>query len=86
MAADNPSDAPAPLNQKTSRDGIARSLNSRAEVLDVLGNVALYFSQNEPSSPVPLVVAEMRKLVSRNFTELLDEFSKAMMIDTDAAG
>ena len=86
VTADNPADAPAPLNQKTSRDGIARSLNSRAEVLDVLGNVDLYFSQNEPSSPVPLVVAEMRKLVSRNFTELLDEFSKAMMIDTDAAG
>ncbi len=61
---------------ESSRTNYSGSIVSRTAVLEVLADIELYFRDAEPSSPVPLVLNEMRKLVPKTFTDLIAEFSK----------
>ncbi len=68
-----------------ANDGVAdlhvdagATLTSRADVQAMLSNIEAYFNQYEPSSPVPLVVAEIRRLIPRRFTELIEEFNRVL--------
>ncbi len=61
------------LNADTPTDS---SLSSREDVMKELSEIENYFRVREPASPIPLLIAEMRRLVPRSFTELLSEFSK----------
>ncbi|MFK7996677.1 MAG: ImpA family type VI secretion system protein, partial [Granulosicoccus sp.] len=48
------------------------SLQSRNDVAELLNSIDGYFDRYEPSSPVPLVIAEIRKLLPKRFTELIE--------------
>ena len=47
------------------------AIRSRQEAIRALDAVAEYFRQNEPSSPVPLFVERAKRLVAKNFLEVL---------------
>jgi len=75
-----------------ARDGVAdlsvedvATLASRADVQAMLGNIDAYFNRYEPSSPVPLVVAEIRRLLPKKFNELIEEFNRVLNSQTPAA-
>jgi type VI secretion system protein ImpA len=60
-------------------DGAARSvtgaINSREDVLRVLDRMCAYFAQHEPSSPVPLLLKRAKRLVSKDFLEILRDLA-----------
>ena len=53
-------------------------VSSREHVLEILQDIEAYFVNNELASPVPLIVGEFRKLVSKRFVELIAEFSRTV--------
>jgi len=56
----------------------ATALQSRADVMNQLNLIEGYFIQHEPSSPIPLIVAEIRKLLPKTFTDLIAEFNQVL--------
>jgi type VI secretion system protein ImpA len=53
-------------------------IHSRQQVLEVLHDIEAYFKSAEPSSPIPLIVADIRKLVPKHFVEVILEFSRLL--------
>jgi len=49
------------------------SIANRQDAMRALDAVAEYFRRNEPSSPVPLLVDRAKRLVSKNFLEVLED-------------
>jgi len=52
---------------------ISGAVNSRDDVVRVLQKVIDFYERNEPSSPVPLLVARAQTLVSKSFFEILQD-------------
>ena len=48
-------------------------INSRKDVIRVLDQICSYYDQNEPASPVPLLLKRARKLVEKNFIEIVED-------------
>jgi type VI secretion system protein ImpA len=61
------------LGVAATGDGLAGLLSSREEAVRKLGEVAEYFRQHEPSSPIPQIIDRVRALVGKNFLALVDE-------------
>lgn len=59
-----------------------RVIESREEVLALLQDIETYFTVAEPASPIPLIIADIRKLVSKRFVELVTEFSRLIPLPT----
>jgi type VI secretion system protein ImpA len=53
----------------------AGSIRSREDAIRALDAVAEFFSKNEPSSPVPLLVERAKGLVGKNFLDLLADIA-----------
>ena len=51
---------------------------SRDEVITILQDIETYYAVNEPSSPLPLILSDIRKLVDKRFTELVAEFRRSL--------
>jgi type VI secretion system protein ImpA len=66
--------AHAALGPVTSRDDVVRALNLVLE----------YYHANEPSSPVPLLVARARKLVTMSFLEAMKDLAPAGLKELQA--
>jgi len=66
-------------NGQFESDQVAQSgPQNREQVLEILQDIERFFYANEPASPIPLLIAEMRKLVNKRFSDLLNEFSRSM--------
>ena len=70
----------APAAQPASGD-----ITSHADVNRMLDKICEYFRKNEPSSPVPLLLERAKRLVSKDYMEILkdltpDAVSTARMI------
>jgi type VI secretion system protein ImpA len=46
-------------------------ITSRDDVVRVLDKVCEYYERNEPSSPVPVLLRRARRLVPKDFMEIL---------------
>jgi type VI secretion system protein ImpA len=51
------------------------AINSREDVLRAIDRVCAYFAQHEPSSPVPLLLKRAKRLVSKDFLEILRDLA-----------
>ena len=51
------------------------SVNNRADALRLLDLVCRYYEQNEPSSPLPLLIGRARKLADKSFLEILQDLA-----------
>lgn len=53
-------------------------IDSREQVLVSLQDIENWFLNAEPASPIPLIIADIRRLVPRRFSELVAEFSRLL--------
>src|SRR6185503_2058526 len=51
------------------------AINSREDVVRALDRVCAYFAQHEPSSPIPLLLKRAKRLVSKDFLEILRDLA-----------
>ena len=61
------------------------AINNRADVIHAIDKICDYYSANEPSSPVPLLLRRSKRLVAKSFSEILEDIapdgvSQLMMI------
>jgi len=65
---------PRPDEATPASPGVSQSggaIRSRQDAIRALDAVSEYFRQNEPSSPVPLFVERAKRLVTKDFLEIL---------------
>ena len=62
------------------------AIRSRQDAIRALEAVAEFFRQNEPSSPIPLLVDRAKRLVSKNFLEVLADVAPEAVPQARAAG
>jgi type VI secretion system protein ImpA len=62
------------------------AIRSRQDAIRALDAVASFFRQNEPSSPIPLIVERAKRLVSKDFLEVLADIAPDAVGSAKAAG
>jgi type VI secretion system protein ImpA len=61
-------------------------INSRQDAVRALDAVAEFFRRNEPSSPIPLFVDRAKRLVSKDFLEVLADVAPEALVVARSAG
>ena len=78
-AADAPADgaggAPAAGGAAAPRAPISGEISSRADVVRMLDKLIAYYQQYEPSSPLPLLLERAKRLVPKNFMEIMEDLA-----------
>jgi len=62
----------------TTHETVAMSsheIRTRADVIESLDRICSYYASSEPSSPVPLLLLRAKKLVDKNFMQILRELA-----------
>ncbi|WP_177420351.1 type VI secretion system protein TssA [endosymbiont of Lamellibrachia barhami] len=62
---------------------LSGSINSRADVTRALDKIIDYYSQNEPSSPIPILMERAKRLVSLDFLEIIKNMAPDAMDQVD---
>jgi type VI secretion system protein ImpA len=62
------------------------NIKSRQDAIRALDAVAEYFRRNEPSSPIPLIVDRAKRLVAKDFLEVLADIAPDALGVARAAG
>ncbi|RLJ19756.1 type VI secretion system protein TssA [bacterium endosymbiont of Escarpia laminata] len=62
---------------------LSGSINSRADVIRALDKIIDYYNQNEPSSPIPILMKRAKKLVSLDFLEIIKNMAPDAMDQVD---
>jgi type VI secretion system protein ImpA len=57
--------------------GLSGAINSRIDALRAIDMVCDYLERTEPTSPAQLLLRRARRLVDKNFLELVREFAPA---------
>ncbi len=65
---------------------IAGVVRSRQDAIRALDAVSTFFRQHEPSSPVPLLLDRAKRLVSKNFLEVLADIAPEALGQARSAG
>jgi type VI secretion system protein ImpA len=90
--ASHPDSAAAPTSGADSDagagDGVSASgvVKSRQDAIRALDAVADFFRRTEPSSPIPLFLARAKRLVSKDFLEVLADIAPEAVAQARAAG
>jgi type VI secretion system protein ImpA len=50
-------------------------INNRQDVIRMLDQICTYYEQNEPASPVPLLLRRARRLVEKDFFEIMQDLA-----------
>ena len=66
--------------------GVPGAIRSREDAIRALDAVVAYFRSNEPSSPVPMLVERARRLVARDFLDVLAELLPDAVQEAKRAG
>jgi type VI secretion system protein ImpA len=72
-------------------DGVAPAsvpgeIRSRDDAIRVLDQVCEYFRKNEPSSPVPLLLQRAKRLISKDFMEILRDLTPQGVSEAEMIG
>jgi type VI secretion system protein ImpA len=62
------------------------AIRSRQDAIKALDSVAEFFRRNEPSSPIPLFVERAKRLVSKDFLEVLADIVPDAVLTARSAG
>jgi type VI secretion system protein ImpA len=65
---------------------VVGTIKSRQDAIRALDAVAEYFRRNEPSSPIPLFVDRAKRLVAKDFLEVLADIAPDALAQARAAG
>ncbi len=74
-AAGEVEDAGPEQAQAAGAAAVPGQINSREDVIRMLDRACDYFARHEPSSPVPLLLQRAKRLVSKNFLEILQDLA-----------
>jgi type VI secretion system protein ImpA len=66
--------------------GVLGAIRSRQDAIRALDAVADFFRQTEPSSPIPMFLARAKRLVSKDFLEVLADIAPEALAQARAAG
>ncbi len=66
--------------------GPLQAINSRQDAIRALDAVAAYFRANEPSSPIPLFIERAKRLVAKDFLEVLADIAPDALSQARSAG
>jgi type VI secretion system protein ImpA len=69
-----------------SGSGSLQAINSRQDAIRALDAVASYFRTNEPSSPIPLFIERAKRLVAKDFLEVLADIAPDALSQARSAG
>ena len=61
-------------------------IRNREDAIRILEDVSDYFRKNEPSSPVPLLLQRAKRLVSKDFMEILRDLTPKGVSEAEAIG
>ena len=80
--AESPAEAGAAPGESSSArpasrggPGVSGTIQSRADVLKALDLICAFYRNNEPSSPVPLIIQRAQRLVDKDFMEILTDLT-----------
>jgi type VI secretion system protein ImpA len=76
----------ASASTATPRSGSLQAINSRQDAIVALDAVATYFRLNEPSSPIPLFIERAKRLVAKDFLEVLADIAPDALSQARSAG
>ena len=62
------------------------AIKSRQDAIRALDAVAEFFRRNEPSSPIPLFLERAKRLVSKDFLEVLADIAPDAVPQARSAG
>lgn len=78
--------APAANGAAPRSGGSLQAINSRQDAIVALDAVATYFRLNEPSSPIPLFIERAKRLVAKDFLEVLADIAPDAVSTARSAG
>ena len=55
--------------------GVGGAIRGRSDVALLLDKICRYYAENEPSSPVPLLLERAKRLATMNFLEILNDLT-----------
>lgn len=84
-AADEAGGELAPGGDGQSATMVVGGIRSRQDAIRALDAVADFFRANEPSSPVPLLIERAKRLVSKNFLEVLADLAPDGLLQARSA-
>ena len=59
----------------TGGPGVSGTIQTRADVIKALGLICDYYTHNEPSSPVPLILQRAQRLVDKDFMAIMTDLT-----------
>ncbi|MBL3589260.1 MAG: type VI secretion system protein TssA [gamma proteobacterium endosymbiont of Lamellibrachia anaximandri] len=62
---------------------LSGNINTRADVTHALDKIIDYYSRNEPSSPIPLLMERAKKLISLDFVDIIRNMAPDAMSQVD---
>lgn len=63
--------------------GVAGAINTRADVVRELDRICAYYDSHEPTSPVPMLLRRVKRLVSMSFFEIVRELAPSGMSEIE---
>jgi type VI secretion system protein ImpA len=78
--------AAADSSMQTPRSSALHAINSRQDAIRALDAVVAWFRQNEPSSPIPLFIERAKRLVAKDFLEVLADIAPDAVAQARSAG
>jgi type VI secretion system protein ImpA len=67
--------APSARPAGRSGPGVSGTIQSRADVIKALDLICDYYRENEPSSPVPLIIQRAQRLVDKDFMTIMSDLT-----------
>jgi type VI secretion system protein ImpA len=86
------SESLTPEQEVTAPDGqivavrATGEINSRTDVLRAIDKICEYYTRHEPSSPVPLLLGRARRLVAKNFLDIVKDLSPETLAQIQSLG
>lgn len=84
--SDGNGSADSAASEDTDSNAAASAIRSRQDAIRALDAVAQFFRQTEPSSPIPLILERAKRLVSKDFLEILADIAPEAIPQARAAG
>jgi type VI secretion system protein ImpA len=67
--------APSARSAARGGPGVSGTIQSRADVIKALDLICDYYRENEPSSPVPLIIQRAQRLVDKDFMTIMSDLT-----------
>ncbi len=84
LPTETPVDRPGHGGAPPAMLSVAGEITSRDEVVRLLERICAYYEKYEPSSPVPLLLARAKRLVSKNFIDVLRDIAPDAVAQAEA--